>query len=142
MIRDDIIEAARVAHRRFWRSTTDESAGDKQAVAVTLAWQKSVASKDVKCEVPIEENLNEKIDVIDFSTATAYELKASGKNAGHEFYKDIFKILVYNQHHDRKLERLVFITEKKGIARLSKGLGKAVLESVASYNIDITLIAL
>ena len=139
---DEIIEAARIAHRRFWRSTTDESAGDKQAVAVTLAWQKSIASKDVECEVPIGKSLNEKIGVINISTATAYELKASGKNAGHEFYKDIFKVIVYNQHHDKKLERLVFITEKNGIARLSKGLGKAVLESVAHYNIDVTLIEL
>ena len=93
-------------------------------------------------EVPVGKSLNEKIDVINISTATAYELKASGKNAGHEFYKDIFKVIVYNQHHDKKLERLVFITEKKGIARLSKGLGKAVSESVAQYSIDVTLIEL
>ncbi len=140
MNNDDIIKAARVAHRRFWRATADESTGDKQATAVTVAWQKRVASKDVKCEVRVEENLNEKIDIIDFSTATAYEMKASGKNADHEFYKDVFKVLIYNQHHDKKLERLVFITEKKGIARLSKGLGKAVLESAAPYNIDIALV--
>lgn len=135
-----IIEASRIAHRRFWRATTDESEGDKQATAVTTAWQRSVASKDVKCEVRIREDLNEKIDVIDFSTSTAYEIKVSGKNAGHEFYKDIFKVLVYNQNHDKKLEQLVFITEKEGVTRLSKGLGKAILESVAAYNLNITLV--
>ena len=137
---DEIIEAARVAHERLWRATSDESIGDKQAAAVTVAWQKSVASKDVKCEVRVEESLNEKIDVIDFSNATAYEMKTSGKNAGHEFYKDIFKVLIYNQHHDKKLERLVFITEKEGIARLNKGLGKAISEFVKQYNINVTLV--
>jgi len=118
---DEIIKAARVAHGRLWRATSDESTGDKQATAVTVAWQKSVTSKDVKSEIRIEENLNEKIDVVNFSNATAYEMKTSGKNAGHEFYKDIFKVLIYNQHHDKKLERLVFITEKEGIARMKKG---------------------
>lgn len=140
MRNDEIIEAARVAHRRLWRATTDESTGDKQATAVTKAWQKSVASKNIKCEVRVKENLNEKIDIIDFSTATAYEMKVSGKNAGHEFYKDIFKVLIYNQRHDKKLQRLVFITEKKGVAGLNKGLGKAVLESILMYNLDITLV--
>ncbi len=136
---DKIIEAAIIAHQRFWRSTTDESEGDKQATAVTIAWQKSVASNDVKCEVRIKEGLNEKIDVIDFSTYTAYEMKVSGKNAGHELYKDIFKVLVYNQNHDKKLERFVFITEKEGVARLSKGLGKTILELDVLYNLNITL---
>lgn len=140
MRRNEIIEASRIAHRQFWRATSDESEGDKQATAVTIAWQRSVASKDVKCEVPIRDDLNEKIDVIDLSTATAYEIKVSGKNAGHEFYKDIFKVLVYNQHHDKKLEQLVFITEREGVATLSKGLGKAILESVAKYNLTITLV--
>jgi len=140
MRRNDIIEASRIAHRRFWQATSDESEGDKQATAVTIAWQRSVASKDVKCEVPIREDLNEKIDVIDFSTATAYEIKVSGKNAGHEFYKDIFKILVYNQHHDKKLEQLIFITEREGVASLSKGLGKSILESVVLYNLNIKLV--
>jgi len=137
---DEIIKAARVAHGRLWRATSDESTGDKQATAVTVAWQKSVTSKDVKSEIRIEENLNEKIDVVNFSNATAYEMKTSGKNAGHEFYKDIFKVLIYNQHHDKKLERLVFITEKEGIARLNKGLGKAISKFVKQCNIDITLV--
>ena len=139
MKHDDIIKAARGAHRRFWQPTIDESAGDKQAFAVTVAWQNSVVSRNVQCEVPIQENLNEKIDVVDFSTDTAYEMKASGKNAGHEFYKDIFKVIVYNRNHDRKLKRLVFITERKGISRLDRGLGKTVIESAMEYNIEINL---
>lgn len=80
--------------KQHWLATSDESTGDKQATAVTKVWQNSTVSAEVECEVPIEDNLNEKIDVIDFSTATAYEMKVSGKNPQHEFYKDIFKVLI------------------------------------------------
>ena len=136
---DKIVEAAIIARREFWHAQKDVSESTKQATHVTKAWQKRVASKEVECEVPIKENLNEKIDVIDFSSATAYEMKVSGKNAGHEFYKDIFKVLIYNQNHDKKLKRLVFITEKEAIEKLNKGLGDAVRKSVALYKLAITL---
>lgn len=142
MRNDGIIEAARIAHKRFWRATSDEGTGDKQATTVTEAWQNDVASKDVQSEVPIKEGLRERIDVIDFSAATAYEMKVSGKNPHHEFYKDIFKVLIYNFQHDKKLEHLVFITEEEGAARLSKGLGKAVMESIAVYKLGITVVAI
>ncbi len=136
---DKIVEAARIAHRRYWRATSDESTGDKQASRVTRAWQDSVVSTNVEREVPAGEGLRERIDIVDFSTGTAYELKVSGKNPHHEFYKDIFKILTYNHHHGTGLARLIFITEKNGVASLEKGLGKAVVESMAQYNLDVTL---
>jgi hypothetical protein len=139
---NDIVEAAKIAHRRFWRATSQESIGDKQATSVTVAWQRSVASSNVQCEVPVTEDLNDKIDVVDFSTATAYEMKVSGKNPHHEFYKDIFKVLIYNEHHDKKLERLVFITEKDGAGRLSKGLGKAITSLLVQYNLRVRIVAI
>lgn len=139
---NEIVEAAKVAHEQHWQATSDESTGDRQASAVTKAWQAAVASKAVRVEVPVADDLNEKIDVVDFSTATAYEMKVSGKNPHHEFYKDIFKVIVYNQHHGKKLERLVFITEKDGANRLNKGLGKAVMESGDQYGMSITVIGI
>jgi len=139
---NEIIEAAKAAHEQHWQATSDESTGDRQASAVTKAWQAVVASKAVRVEVPVADDLNEKIDVVDFSTATAYEMKVSGKNPHHEFYKDIFKVIVYNQHHGKKLERLVFITEKDGANRLNKGLGKAVMESGDQYGMSITVIGI
>jgi len=139
---NEIIEAAKAAHEQHWQATSDESTGDRQASAVTKAWQAAVASKAVRVEVPVADDLNEKIDVVDFSTATAYEMKVSGKNPHHEFYKDIFKVIVYNQHHGKKLERLVFITEKDGANRLNKGLGKAVMESGDQYGMSITVIGI
>jgi len=56
-------------------------------------------------------DLDQKIDVVDSETACAYEFKVSGKNAWAEFYKDIVKIIIWNQGHKKKLGALVFITE-------------------------------
>jgi len=89
--------------------------------------------------VSIGQGLNEKIDLIDHSVRVAYEMKVSGKNADHEFYKDIFKVLIYNQHRAKKLKGLVFITEQDGAAKLNKRLGKAVQELLARRKLDITV---
>jgi len=137
-----IIEAARLAHRQFWRATSDESTGDKQANKVTKAWQKMVASDDIRCEVPIKEGLKEKIDLIDHSANMAYEMKVSGKNPHNEFYRDIFKVIIYNQHHGKKLEGLVFITEQYGADNLNKGLGRAVKELLAQHRLYIDVIGI
>jgi hypothetical protein len=136
----DIIKAAKIAHSEHWQSTSDVGTGDRQAAAVTKAWQSSVASSHVKCEVPIMKNLGERIDVIDLSTATAYEMKVSSKNPQHEFYKDIFKVIIYNQHSDKKVKRLVFLTGKDGANKLRRGLGKAVMEFIAQYNLNIEVV--
>jgi len=70
-------------------------------------------------------------------------MKVSGKNPQHEFYKDIFKVIVYNQYHTLKLKNLVFITEQQGAKELSRGLGKAVTdESASQYNLNITVIGI
>ena len=134
-----VIESAKLAYEQHWWTTSDESTGDRQATRVTKSWQKEVGSNYVRCEVPIKEGLKEKIDLIDHSANMAYEMKVSGKNPHHEFYRDIFKVIVYNQHHTKKLEGLVFITEQDGADSLNKGLGKAVKELLARYRLDITV---
>jgi hypothetical protein len=59
--------------------------------------------------------------IIDHSTNTAYELKVSGKNTHHEFYKDLVKVLTYNEYQAAKLRigKLVFISESAGIKSLT-----------------------
>lgn len=57
--------------------------------------------------------LDQKIDVIDSEAACAYEFKVSGKNAPAEFYKDIVKVIIWNEKRKKKLSSLVFITEEK-----------------------------
>jgi len=134
-----VIASARVAYEQHWRATSDESTGDRQATKVTKTWQQGVVSNHVRSEVPIREGLNEKIDLVDHSANMAYEMKVSGKNPHHEFYRDIFKVIVYNQHHAKKLRGLVFITERGGADKLNKGLGKAVQELLARHELDITV---
>jgi hypothetical protein len=137
---DYIIQAARIAHRQFWQATSDESTGDKQANSVTIAWQRSVVSDTVQSEVRISTVLNEKIDIFDLSTATAYEMKVSGKNPEHEFYKDIFKIIIYNQHHNIKIQRLVFLTEDDGTYKLNRGMPQAVARLITQYNFGVEVV--
>lgn len=125
----EIIDAARRAHRDHWQQTSDEGEGDRMATAVTEAWQNAVVSPpDVDAEVPVSETLRERIDLIDRTEATAYEMKVSGKNADHEFYKDIFKVWVYNRENRPRLERFVFISEASGIDRLTRGLPSVVTD--------------
>ena len=136
----EIIKAAQLAHKEHWRRTSDESAGDKQATSATKSWQNKVISQNVCCEVQIADNLKERIDVIDLSECTAYELKVSGKNPHHEFYKDIFKVIVYNQNHSNKINQFVFLTEKEGADKLNKGMGKEVMQSIHAYDFSVKVI--
>jgi hypothetical protein len=63
--------------------------------------------------------LDQKIDVVDLEKACAYEFKVSGKNATAEFYKDVVKVILWNQEPSKdKLSSLVFITEEKYGQRL------------------------
>ncbi len=143
MWNDDIIKAAKAAHKLHWRATSDVSTGDRRASKVTQAWQEAVASTDsVEIEERVADGLSERIDVIDHSTATAYEMKVSGKNPHHEFHKDIFKVFVNNHHHDKKLRRLRFITEEDGADRLRKGLGEAVMRLCAQQNLDVQVVGI
>lgn len=138
-----ILQLARKAHRSHWRATSDESTGDRQATAVTKAWQENasrLAPSSVHPEVPIGGDAKERIDLVDDRDLTAYELKNSGKNPHHEFFKDIFKVITYNHNHAVKLRTLVFITELAGIERLKKnGLAQAVIASAQDFGINIEL---
>jgi len=136
----EIIRAAKLAHKEHWRGTSDESVGDKQATSATKSWQDKVISQNVRCEVQVADNLKERIDVIDFSECAAYELKVSGKNPHHEFYKDIFKVIVYNQNHPNKINKFVFLTEKEGADKLNKGMGKEVMQSIHAYDFSVKVI--
>ena len=138
----EVLELAQVAYKKFWRPTNDESKGDKSAAKVTRHWQEKVMRLGngwYQTEVPIPE-LGEKIDLVNLTDRIAYELKASGNNPGHEFYKDVFKILVFNEKSKRKIRTLVFITEKKGVEKLKRGLGAAAVGYARKLNLQIELI--
>jgi len=134
----DIIRAAEIAYKKHWQSTSDESTGDKQASAATKKWQDTVKSTGIiDTEVSIGCRLNQRIDVIDYSTETAYEMKVSSKNPDHEFYKDIFKVIIYNQNHPTKVKRFVFIIGEKGARQLNRGLAEAVKHYITNHELNI-----
>ncbi len=93
----DVVEWAREAYRRGWSRSVDVSASTRESQAICKEWQKRVRTADsarFACEVTVSEEFRERIDLIDHLSATAYEMKVSGKNPTHEFFKDVFKVLV------------------------------------------------
>ena len=137
-----VLEIAASAYEKFWQPSSDESTGDKSAKKVTLHWQDNVMRLYdglYQTEVPVP-SLKEKIDLVNLTDGIAYEMKVSGKNPGHEFYKDIFKILIFNKKSEAKIKMLVFITEKKGVEELNRGLGKEAINFAKRLNLQIELV--
>lgn len=113
---DPIVKAAQRAFRARLKNTSDVSKNTKNAQAIAKAWRGAVYELDpgrFQLEAMVAPDLDQKIDVVDSETACAYEFKVSGKNACAEFYKDIVKVIVWNQKRKKKLSSLVFITEEK-----------------------------
>jgi len=75
-----------------------------------------------------------------FQNARRTNLRFRGKNPHHEFYKDIFKVIVYNQNHPNKINKFVFLTEKEGADKLNKGMGKEVMQSIHAYDFSVKVI--
>jgi len=95
----------------------------KSAQAITKKWQEEVCNESIQREVEICKDSPEKIDIIDFDNKIAFELKVSGKNIKHEFYKDLFKVLAFNENNeDRRISRFVFISEHNGIDQLENSI--------------------
>jgi len=128
---NQILAIARDVHAANWKPASDESAGDKLASKITKEWQRRACElpNGIQKEVEVSEDLNEKIDLLDTQDHIAYEMKVSGKNPQHEFYKDIFKIMVYNKgcrDNQQKIQTFVFVTEKNGAKKLHQGMAAAV----------------
>ncbi len=117
-----IIETIQNIHRKYRLSEGSVSTHTKSAQKITKEWQHAIKSDEISVEVKVSPENNEKIDVIDFTTSTAYELKVSGKNTHHEFYKDLAKVITYNEYQDTKLKKLVFVSEESGIKSLKSRL--------------------
>ncbi len=117
-----IIETIQNIHGKYRLSEGSVSTHTKSAQKITKEWQRAIKSDEINVEVKVSPENNEKIDVIDIRTSTAYELKVSGKNTHHEFYKDLAKVITYNEYQDNKLKKLVFISEASGIESLKSRL--------------------
>lgn len=113
---DPVVIAAQNAFAQRLRDSSDVSDNTKNAQAIAKSWRSSVYELDpdrYQIEALVAPDLDQKIDVLDTTTHTAYEFKVSGKNATGEFYKDVVKVLVWNRKRRKPIIKLVFITEEK-----------------------------
>lgn len=88
----------------------------RNAQAIAKGWRAAVHALDpdrFQIEAIVAPELDQKIDIVDQENGCAYEFKVSGKNAWAEFYKDVVKVIIWNQRRKKRLSSLVFITEEK-----------------------------
>lgn len=140
-----IIESLRAIHNKHRLSEGDVSSHTKSAQRITREWQEAVCNGYVKAEVEVSPENNERIDIVDQRGNIAYELKVSGKNTHHEFYKDLIKVLTYNEYQadEKKVSKLVFISESAGIKSLSGRLdSKFITMLSSSHGLSIELVSI
>lgn len=120
-MQDKILSPLEGLYKKHRKISSDTGNQTTDARKLTKEWQSLVTNDKVKAEVNIKGARSERIDLIDVENQTAYELKVSGNNPEHEFYKDIFKVLAYNTNHSsKKIKKFVFISEQEGIESLAK----------------------
>lgn len=136
-----IIEWARESYRLFWNpAEKDEGSATQNSTNVHDAWQEKCSYLFCECEKGVEKS-SQKFDVFDPLKSTVYEMKTSGNNPGHEFYKDIFKVLVHNKNSEHKVKKFFFLTEQKGIKVLENAMLSEIKE-ICKPEFDIVLVPL
>lgn len=111
-----IIEAAQSAFLARVPASQNVSENTKNAQAIARAWRAAVHNFDPDrylIEALVAPEFDQRIDIFDTENLVAYEFKVSGKNAWAEFYKDVVKVILWNERHNNKIRRLVFITDEE-----------------------------
>ncbi|OGS89588.1 MAG: hypothetical protein A2061_05515 [Gallionellales bacterium GWA2_59_43] len=143
LMSDPVVQAAQDAFKQRLRNNNDVSDNTRNAQAIAKAWRSAVYAIDpdrFQIEAIVAPDLDQKIDILDTETHTAYEFKVSGKNATSEFYKDVVKVIVWNQKRKKNLTRLVFITEEgEGRRYLDTPMPRAYIEYLATHGLEITV---
>ncbi|MEA3359504.1 MAG: hypothetical protein U9R17_08905 [Thermodesulfobacteriota bacterium] len=140
-----IIEILKNIHQKYRINKADVSSHTRSAQKITKEWQALVCTDSIVSEVVVSPENNEKIDLVDLKQKVAYELKVSGKNVNHEFYKDIAKILTYNEYQpeESKITKLIFISESFGIKSLDRRLDSRFLNLIESaHNLVFELVSI
>lgn len=112
----EIVAAAQIAFSARIKNSSDVSDNTKNAQQIAKSWRSAVhvlGPDRFQIEALVSPDLDQRIDIVDLEDSCAYEFKISGKNAHSEFYKDVVKILLWNNRREKKLSKLVFITEEK-----------------------------
>ncbi len=135
-----IIPSLYEIHKKHRLKEGDVSSHTKSAQRITKEWQEAVCHGCIEAEVKVSPENNERIDIVNHQERIAYELKVSGKNTHHELYKDLIKILTYNEYQQEttKIQKLVFISESKGINSLSGRLDSKFINMLLSTH-DLTI---
>jgi hypothetical protein len=140
---DPVVKAAQIALSLRLKNSSDVSENTKNAQSIAKSWRGAVYALDpdrFQIEAIVSPELDQKIDVVDQQTSCAYEFKVSGKNAWAEFYKDIVKVIIWNQKRKKKLSGLVFITEEKhGRPFLDAPMPQAYIEFLRTAGLTVTV---
>ncbi|GEM_PF-1167134 len=142
-IGDPVVLAAQDAFAARIKGSNDVSENTRNAQAIAKSWRSAVHKLDAdryQIEALVAPELDQKIDVVDPRTCWAYEFKVSGKNAWAEFYKDVVKVIIWNEEHTKKLRGLVFITEEEfGRPFLDAPMPRAYVEYLAKIGLEVRI---
>ena len=139
-----IVAIAAQVHRQCWSQGFNVSEQTKKSQVTCKQWQVLVLDEfgqRFTKEKPIGGiGTGQKIDLVDENDRVAYELKASKNNVHMEIYRDVFKILVFNQRNPtNRIRTLVFIAPKLGIENLGKEFPNDVQAIVKRLKLDLIL---
>jgi hypothetical protein len=140
---DPVVAAAQLAFSDRLKDSSDVSENTKNAQAIAKAWRGAVHKLDpdrFQIEAMVTPELDQKIDIVDSETACAYEFKVSGKNAWAEFYKDVVKVIIWNERRKKKLSSLTFITEEQhGRPLLDAPMPRAYIKYLADHGLKVRI---
>jgi hypothetical protein len=143
---DPVVKDAQCAFSTRLKNSSSVSEHTRDAQAIGKTWQLKVIKRNRnryqrEQQVPAglhEKTPREKIDIIDMEKGIAYEFNVSGKSARDEFYKDIVKVILWNKNHEKKLLKLVFITDGvHGRKLLEKPMPKAYIDHLKSEGLIV-----
>ena len=139
MRREDVVDAARFA-LGWWNTTPDESEANRSEAQVSRIWRSQLEKRfpgSLSFEVePVPESARSRIDAVDFVQGTAYEFKVSGKNPHHRFFRDIWKVAVFNAQGGNRITKLIFLVGEPGTSDLTDLFTQSV-RGVAKANLGI-----
>lgn len=138
-----IVIAAKEALKDRVMDGCDVSTHTRNAQAIAKSWRAAAFALDssrYQYEVPVCPEFDQRIDVLDRTEMCAFEFKVSGKNATNEFYKDVVKVLLWNERHEDKIRKLVFITEETcGRPLLDSPMPKAFIHFLERHGIIVEI---
>lgn len=144
-----IVDCARQAYADHWSDQGDVGEQTRKSSAVCINWQESVCKLlgGVTTECRVADDVHQRIDLIDVQEGVAYELKSSSNNPHHEFYKDIFKVLIYNETAHAattvRLDHFIFLAPSTAADKLGQSSFSLAARSISKdLGVAVELVAI